>query len=89
MRGGHAHRKCHQLVVPIYGWMKAKSYQQDGTKDFFNLNSPKYGLYVPPMNWLEISGFQRRAVMLVLASEEYDESDYIRTPSDFTTHPLY
>ena len=44
----------------------------------FTLNDPSIGLYVGPDNWREMSNFSDDAVLLVLASEKYDEDDYIK-----------
>ena len=47
-------------------------------KKRFQLNRSYYGLYVCPMMWRELDNFSSGAVCMVLASERYDESDYIR-----------
>lgn len=56
----------------------------DGTdKKRFHLNRPYYGLYVCPMIWRELDNFSSGSVCLVLASNLYDEADYIRDYSQF------
>ena len=47
------------------------------------LNRPYQGLYVVPGIWRELDNFSSGSVCLVLASEEYDEADYIRTYEEF------
>ena len=52
-------------------------------RETFVLDSPNKALVVPPMTWRDLSGFSEGAICLVLASEIYDESDYIRNYQDF------
>lgn len=47
-------------------------------KKVFKLNNPSKGLYIPPGNWRKIYNFSSGAVCLVLASDFYNEDDYIR-----------
>jgi hypothetical protein len=47
------------------------------------LERPTYGLYVPPMVWLELGDFTPGAVCLVLTSAHFDETDYIRDATEF------
>jgi len=76
-RGGHAHRKLHQLIVAMSGSFDVVL--DDGSeKARFHLNRSYYGLYVCPMVWRELDNFSSGAVCMVLASHHYDESDYLR-----------
>lgn len=76
-RGGHAHHKLQQYVIAASGSFDVVV--DDGTrrKSFF-LNRSYYGLYIPRMVWREIENFSSGSICLVLASEPYEESDYIR-----------
>jgi len=81
-RAGHAHRRLHQLFLALSGSFTV--YLDNGKqKEKINLNLPNVGLYVPPGAWRVIDDFSGGAVMLVLASAPYDESDYIRSYDDF------
>lgn len=83
-RGGHAHRKLHQLLIAISGSFDV--HLDDGAvKRTFSLNRSYYGLYLPPMTWREIDNFSSGSVCLVLASEYYDSADYYRDYSEFVT----
>jgi hypothetical protein len=73
MRGGHAHRKCHQLLVAACGAVLVKT--GDG-KDYI-LDCPDMGLYVPPMNIINLVFLTENTTLLVLASELYDREDYV------------
>jgi dTDP-4-dehydrorhamnose 3,5-epimerase-like enzyme len=81
-RGGHAHRKLKQLVIAASGSFDVVLYNEK-KKTAFTLNRSNIGLYIPQMTWREIENFSSGAVCLVLASEHYDESDYIRNFKEF------
>ena len=82
VRGAHAHKQLQQLIIPISGSFDIQV--DDGvSKTKFHLNRPNQGLYICPMIWRDLSNFTADAVCLVLASEKYDESDYIRDYADF------
>jgi dTDP-4-dehydrorhamnose 3,5-epimerase-like enzyme len=82
VRGGHAHKKLEQLVIAASGSFTVVI--DDGAKrrKFF-LNRPHYGLYIPRMVWRELEDFSSGSICVVLASEEYDESDYYRSHKVF------
>jgi len=76
-RGGHAHRNLFQLIVAASGSFDVKL--DDGkARKTFNLNHPYIGLIVVPGIWRELANFSSGSICLVLASELYDERDYIR-----------
>lgn len=81
-RGGHAHKKLEQFIIAAMGSFDI--ILDDGTqRRKFNLNRSYYGLYLPSMIWREIENFSSGAFCLVLASDYYDEDDYIRDYSVF------
>ena len=81
-RGGHAHKNLYQLIVAASGSFSVTL--DDGkVKRTFLLNRPYQGLLVVPGIWRELTDFSSGAVCLVLASEKYSESDYIRDYNDF------
>jgi hypothetical protein len=81
-RGGHAHIELHQLIVAASGAFDVTI--DDGiNKRTVTLNRPYYGLHIIPGIWREMSNFSSGAVCLVLASEKYYESDYIRNYEEF------
>lgn len=84
-RGGHAHHKLEQLIIAASGSFDVVL--NDGkNKKNVTLNRPNYGLYVTPGIWRDLNNFSSGAVLLVLASEIYDESDYIRNYDEFMTY---
>ena len=81
-RGGHAHKNLHQLVIATSGSFDI--HIDDGIKKkTIHLNRSYVGLYICPMIWREIDNFSSGAVCMVLASNYYDESDYLRDYKDF------
>jgi hypothetical protein len=81
-RGAHAHYKCHQLLVAATGSFKVEVFDGVNSEIYF-LNTPDKGLHIPPGYWASEFDFSGGAICLVLASEEYDEKDYIRDYEEF------
>lgn len=82
-RGGHAHKKCEQLLVVLQGSCVVRATQQNGDSETFTLKEDNKGLWVPSLHWLDIGDFRRPTVLLVLASEAYDKDDYINKMQEF------
>ena len=84
-RGFHAHRKLRQVAVCVTG--KCRMVLDNGKKrDEAWLDSPNKGLVIKDMVWHEMHDFSSDCVLLVLASEHYDETDYIRLYSNFVAN---
>ncbi len=82
VRGEHAHRGLHQVLVCIKGSVAVMV--DDAThRQEIVLDSPELALYVPPMTWGVQYKYTADAVLLVLASDVYDPSDYIRDYDEF------
>ncbi|MBR0131661.1 MAG: FdtA/QdtA family cupin domain-containing protein [Lachnospiraceae bacterium] len=81
-RGFHSHRNLHQVLICVHGSVKilVKNPEEE---EIVTLNDPSKGLYIGPMLWREMYDFEDGAVLLVLASEYYDISDYIREYADY------
>ncbi len=81
-RGGHAHKDLQQLIIAASGSFDITL--DDGRKQrTWHLNRPYVGLYVPSMIWREINNFSSGSVLMVLASNRYDEADYYRNYREF------
>lgn len=82
VRGEHAHRVCHQLLVAVHG--SCSVIVDDGIKrEEVALDSPSLALHIPPMIWAVQHNHSPDAVLLVLASNAYDPDDYIRDYDQF------
>jgi len=76
-RGGHGHKNLQQFIISLSGSFDVLI--DDGTnKKVVHLDRPYIGLHIIPGIWRELLNFSSGAICLVLASEKYDETDYIR-----------
>ena len=81
-RAGHAHKSLHQLFIAMSGSFDITL--RDGTSEQrYHMNRSYNGLYVPPMMWRDIDNFSSGSVCLVLASDFYNEADYLRSYPEF------
>lgn len=78
-RGGHRHHKTIQAAICIKG--SCSIYNNNGTKEeIFELNTPNKCLIIEPDDWHTMNNFTPDAILIVLASENFDEKDYIFEP---------
>lgn len=77
VRGEHAHFACHQFLIAVKGSVHVVADDGDKREEFV-LDRPSNGLYLPPMTWGIQYKYSADAVLLVFASDFYDNSDYIR-----------
>ena len=85
VRGKHSHKKLHQVLICVHGSVNVTLKNHFG-EETYTLDDPSIGLYVGPDNWREMSNFSKDAVLFVLASEKYDEDDYIRDYDKFLAY---
>lgn len=82
VRGRHAHRKLKQIIFCPHG--SCDFILDDGKeRQTLRLGSPNRGLYLKSNIWREFTNFSEGCVVMVLASEHYDETDYIRDYDQF------
>ena len=81
-RGSHAHKTLEQILICMSGSIKIKV-DNGNEKKIFELSNPSKGLYIVPGVWREMYDFNQSSVLLVLASEYYNENDYIRDYETF------
>ncbi|WKZ57522.1 MAG: WxcM-like domain-containing protein [Bdellovibrionota bacterium] len=82
VRGAHAHRTLHQFLVVLRGSINILV-DNGSHRDDFLLDSPDTGLHIPPKTWAIQYNHSRDAMLLVMASAQYDAADYIREYDDF------
>lgn len=81
-RGFHAHINLKQICIAVKG--SCTFVLDDGTKrQEIKLDNPNEGLYIEGLIWREMKGFSEDCVLVVIASEHYDEADYIRDYQKF------
>ena len=82
-RGGHAHVHQSEVLIALSGSFEVVLHDGQAEKTV-RLSMPNSGLLIPTGIWRELKNFSSGSVCLVLASGEFDESDYIRSYADFT-----
>lgn len=81
-RGGHSHVFTHEIALPLNGSFDVVVDDGKQTKRV-SLNRPDCGLLLPAGIWRTLDNFSSGSICLVLASEKYEESDYVRNYDDF------
>ena len=82
IRGKHANYNTEFVLINVAGTSKVKV--DDGTEQkIFSLDRPHTGIFLPRMVWKDMYDFSEESVLLVLASEHYDETEYIRSYSEY------
>jgi len=81
-RGEHAHHQCEQFLICVKGSCSVVA-DNGNTREEFILNTPRLGVYLPPMVWGIQYKYTPDAVLLVFASHYYDSADYIRDYNEF------
>lgn len=81
-RGGHAHKHCREFIIAVSGSFDV-TLDNGVDKQTFHLNHPFQGLLVETDVWRTLDDFSSGAVCLVLASDPFQEADYIRDYDDY------
>ena len=83
VRGNHAHFKCKQFLVPIYGSMMIE-YENIKIKKKININyKRKEGFLLKPKTWCKIKFNSNHSILMVFCDREYEFKDYIEKYKDF------
>lgn len=83
IRGQHANRRTEFVLINVAGKSKVKVLDGKGNEAVFSLNRPHTGIYLPTMVWKDMYDFSKDSVLLCLASEHYDASEYIRDYDEY------
>lgn len=81
-RGFHAHKRLRQLAVCVNGSCEVLI-DNGNSQEVVRLNDPSKGLLIEPYQWHVMQSFTRDCILMVLADDYYNESDYIRNYDDF------
>ena len=81
-RGGHAHHELEQILVAIAGKITVSTEMPGGKRKIFVLDSPDKGVFLPKKSW-HIMQYSHNAVQMCIASDVYEEVDYIRDYEEF------
>ena len=82
LRGSHAFRNQHEIIIALSGSFDAVIHDGNGERRY-SLSRTYYGLYLPPMHYRTLDNFSTNSLALVVSSTAYDESDYIWDRDDF------
>ncbi len=83
VRGKHANRVTDFVLINVAGKSKVKVMDGRGNEVYICLDRPNTGIYIPHMVWKEMYDFSEDSVLLCLASEHYDPTEYIRDYDEF------
>lgn len=81
-RGFHSHKDLEQVLISLGGSVKIRV-KTNTEEEIYELNNPSEGLYIGPMVWREMFDFTPNTTLLVIASHEYDDNDYIRNYNEY------
>lgn len=85
IRGGHAFKKQHEMIVALSGSFDV--IVDDGVqKKTFSLNRSYFGLYIQAGLWRQMENFSTNSLVMIVSSTTFDEIDYIRNYNDFLKH---
>ena len=82
IRADHAHRTCHQMLVCLAGSLTATITNIENEVVVYSMSAGTT-IHLEPLHWLELSSFSTDSVLGVMASEPYDENEYITERSEF------
>ena len=83
IRGKHAHKFLNQLLICVHGKCTVRLDNGKGEVEEFDMSNPEQGLVIGSNLWREMYNFSKDCVLVVLASQYYNEDDYIRNYGDF------
>ena len=83
VRGFHAHKTLEQLLISLGGRIDVEMDDGQGKKNYYILDSPEKILYVGPSCWRTMTWKTPNTTLFVLASQQYNPSDYIRDYDEF------
>lgn len=86
VRGQHANKKTEFVLINVAGTSKVRVDDGKGNEAVFSLNRPHTGVYLPTLVWKDMYDFSEDSVLLCLASEHYDNSEYIRDYDEFVKY---
>lgn len=81
-RGGHAYKTMDEFIIALSGSFDVML-NNGKEEQRFSLNRSYYGLYVPRLYWRSLENFSTNSVGVILASQHYNEAEYVRSFDDF------
>lgn len=81
-RGGHAYKTLNEFIIALSGSFDVVLHNGK-EEQRFRLNRSYYGLYVPQLYWRSMENFSTNSVAVILASQHYNQAEYIRSFDEF------
>ena len=83
-RANHAHKKCNQILIPLFGKIQVDIINKKGVNKKFILSHKKNNyLNVPNKNWIKLKFYQKDCILLTLCDYKYDKKEYIQSKREF------
>lgn len=83
-RANHAHKKCNQILIPLYGKIQVDIINKKGENKKFILSHKKNNyLNVPKKNWIRLKFHNQNSILLTLCDYKYDKKEYIQSKEEF------
>ena len=83
IRGEHAHKKCHQYFVPIFGKIILTVQTPKFRKKIILDHISKFAVLVPPKYWCSVKFIQNNSILMVACDKYYDFNDYLESFDDY------
>ena len=83
VRGNHAHKKCSQFLIPIFGKIKIDYFDKVRKNSVLLNSNKKKGILLKPLTWCKLTFLSKNSIILVFCDREYEYKDYIEKISDF------
>mgnify|MGYP001341050739 FL=1 len=83
VRGNHAHKKCSQFLLPIFGKIRIDYFDKLRKNSVLLNSNKKKGILLKPLTWCKLTFLSKNSIILVFCDREYEYKDYIEKISDF------
>ena len=83
IRGDHAHKKCNQLFIPIFGKILLTAQTPKMKKKIVLNHSSKIAILIPPKYWCSVKFVNKNSILMVVCDQFYDFKDYLESFSDY------
>ncbi len=83
-RADHAHKKCNQILIPVFGKIEVEitNLKKNKKKFLISHKNNKY-LFVPNMHWIKLKFTVKNSILLTICDHKYDKKEYIQSKSEF------
>ena len=84
LRADHAHKRCNQILIPIFGKIKVEitNIKKKSRQYILSLDNKTF-LNVPKKNWIKLKFMNKNSILMTLCDYKYDKKEYIQTKKEF------